>query len=246
MGTTSTELALPRIVEILAPEGEYEKKRIALRTEYAAVVHEAKNIVSVDTAEQAEAATNLGRLLQTATKETEAFFKTIKSQIDDIKKPILQAEKDDQSPYLTEKSRLGTLLTSYQAAERRKREEEERRAREEAERQAEADALQRAIELAAMGEPDAAEEVLAEPVIAAPVIILAAAPKPKGSVLKESFSAEVVDFKALVEAVAAGRVPLLALQPDHSFINNQARLFKDAFAYPGCKLKRETNTSFRS
>jgi hypothetical protein len=246
MGTAATALALPRIIEILGPSGEYETKRIALRNEYGTIVLASKKLTVVETTEQAETATQYGRLLQTAAKETETFFKGVKSQIDDIKKPVLQAEKDDTGPYNTEKTRLGGLLTAYQAVERRKREEEERLAREVAQKQAEEDALQRALELAAAGESEAADAVLEEEVIAAPVVIQAAAPKPTGSVARKTYSAEVVDLKALVAAVAAGTVPLMAILPNESFIGNQARAMKEAFSMPGVKLKTSESTSFRA
>ena len=101
MGTTTavgTELVLKSVVEILGPDGTYEKRRIALRTEYSAVLAAAAKVTVIETAEQAEDATKLGRLLQNGVKEEEGFFKSVKSQIDDIKKPVLQAEKDDTGP----------------------------------------------------------------------------------------------------------------------------------------------------
>ena len=244
MGTT--ELALPRIVEILGPEGEYSKKRLALRNEYSAVVVASQKLTAIVTAEDAEEATKYGRLLQVAVKETEAFFKGVKSTIDDIKKPVLQAEKDDSNPYNAEKNRLGGLLTAYQAAERRKREEEERIAREVAEKQAQEEALQRAIELAAAGEDEAADAVLEEPVIAAPVVIPASAPKPTGSVARKNYDIEITDLKALVAAVAAGTMPSLCLVANESFIRNQAKAMKEAFSMPGVKLVVTESTSFRS
>jgi hypothetical protein len=249
MGTATavgTELVLKSVVEILGPSGTYEKRRIALRHEYGAVVVASQKLTVIETAEQAEEATKFGRLLQTAAKETETFFKGVKLQIDDIKKPVLQAEKDDSGPYNTEKARLGGLLTAYQAAERRKREEEERLAREAAEKQAQEDALQRAIDLAAAGEDEAADAVLDEPIVAAPVIIPASAPKPTGSVARKNYDIEITDLKALVAAVAAGTMPLLCLVPNESFIRNQAKAMKEAFSMPGVKLVVTESTSFRS
>jgi hypothetical protein len=244
MGTS--ELALPKIIEILGPSGTYETKRIALRGEYAQVVAASKKLTAIVTAEDAEEATKYGRLLQVAVKETEGFYKTVKSQIDDIKRPILQAEKDDSGPYNAEKARLGGLLTAYQAEQRRKREEEERLAREAAQKQAEKEALDRAIELAAAGEDEAADAVLEEPIVAAPVVIAASAPKPTGSVARKNYTIEVVDLKALVAAVAKGEVPLMSLLPNESFLGQQAKSFKESFAYPGVKLVVTESTSFRA
>lgn len=246
MGTKATQLTVPPIVEILAPSGTYEKRRIELRKEYSPVLAASKKITVIETPEQAEAATQYGRTLQNGLKEMETFFKGIKSQIDEIKKPVLQAEKDDSGPLTQEKSRLGTLLTSYQALERRKREEEERQAREEAQRQAEAEALERAMALAASGEEEAAEAVLEEPVVAAPVVIPASAPKPTGSVARKNYSIRVTDLKALVQAVAKGEVLIAAVQPDLAWLGAKARNEKELFHVPGVELVVTESTSFRA
>jgi len=248
MGTASmsTELVLRGVVEILGPEGTYEKRRIALRDEYGQIVLAAKKVTVIETAAQAEEATQYGRLLQTAARETETFFKGVKSQIDDIKKPVLQAEKDDTGPYNTEKARLGGLLTAYQAVERRKREEEECLAREKAQAQAEEEAIQRALDLAAAGESEAADAVLEEEVVAAPVVIPVAAPKPTGSVARKNYDIEIVDLKALNDAVAAAKIPLMAIQANEVFIRSLAKTMKEAFSMPGVKLVVTESTSFRS
>jgi hypothetical protein len=203
-------------------------------------------LTAIETAEQAEEATQYGQVLQNGTKEMEVFFKGVKSQIDSIKAPVLAAEKEDVGPLNKEKARLGGLLTTYQAAERRKREEEERIAREAAEKQAEEETLQRAIELAAAGEEEAADAVLEEPIIAAPVVIPASAPKPTGSVTRKNYDIEVTDLKALVAAVAAGKLPLLCISANESFIRNQAKAMKEAFSMEGVKLVVTESTSFRS
>lgn len=246
MGTASTELALPRIVEILGPEGEYTKKRLALRSEYGAIIQAAKKMTSITTSDEAEQATQYGRLLQNGVKEEEAFFKNIKSQIDLVKAPILAAEKEDVGPLNTEKTRLGGLLTAYQAEQRRLREIEEQKAREAAQKQAEEDAIQRALELAAAGESEAADAVLDEPVIAAPVVIAASAPKPTGSVARKNYDIEITDLKALAAAVMAGQVPLMAIVANESFIRSLAKSMKESFSMPGVKLVITESTSFRS
>lgn len=244
MGTT--ELAVPKVIEILAPEGEYEKKRIALRSEYSAVLAESKKIKAIETSEQAEAATKFGRLLQTASKETATFFTGVKQMIDSIKKPVLAAEKDDVNPYENEKARLGNLLTKFQLAERQRVAEEERQARIKAEQDAESERLSRSLELAASGEMEAAETVMEEPIVAAPVVVAATETKFTGSVSRKSYSCEVENLMELVKAVAAGKVLLAAIQPDTSWLNQKARNEKEGFYVPGCKLHTEESTGFRA
>ena len=83
MGTTvattnSTELVLTQMVTLLGPEGDYEKRKIALRNEYGPIVASAAKITAITNEEEAQEAANHGRLLQAGTKELETFFKSIK------------------------------------------------------------------------------------------------------------------------------------------------------------------------
>ena len=46
----------------------------------------------------------------------------------------------------------------------------------------------------------------------------------------------MTDLAALVAAVAAGEVPLAALEPHLPFLNQQARALKDELRYPGVQV----------
>lgn len=259
----STELAIQAIGEIIGPSGAFERRKVQLRTEYGAVLEAAKKITAINNADEAQEAANLGRVLKAGQKDTETAYKAVKSKIDEIKKPILDAEKVDVGPFTAEGSRLGALVQNYNTEVERKRQEEQRKAQEAAEAAAKVlreveevrlreEALLRAIELEEAGDSEAAAEVLAapieaEPIYAEPVMILSEAPaKPKGSVTRTTYSAEVTSLKELVAAVAAGKAPLLCLQANEKFLNDQADSYKEAFTIPGCKLKTNTTTHFRS
>jgi hypothetical protein len=244
----TTELALPKIVEILGPDGEYEKRRIALRNEYSAVVEQAKTIIAIDSAEAAEEATKLGRLLQVASKETETFFKGVKVQVDAIKAPILAAEKADCGPYESEKKRIGTLQSAWDQKVIREKEETDRLAREKAIQDAREEALLRAIEMESLEGTEAAEAILQEPIVAAPVVTLSkSAGRPTGSVNRGTvYKGRVENLMELVKAIAVGKAPLNAVMANESFINNQADQYKDAFSMPGVKLDKSIPpTSYR-
>lgn len=246
MGATTTthELAISQVVDLLGPGGTYEKKRLALREEYGQIVTAASNITAITTHEEAEHAVGLGRLLQVASKETEGFYKSVKQTIDAVKAPVLAAEKADLQPYESEKCRLGALQTQYLQEERRRQEEADRKAREEAARIAQEELLQRAIDLEEMGEPEAAEQALEEPM--EPVFVQSAAPpKIEGSYGRVTYSATVVSLMELVKAVAAGKVPITAIEANMVFLNGRARSDKEGFSIPGVKLNKETSTSFR-
>ncbi len=64
--------------------------------------------------------------------------------------------------------------------------------------------------------------------------------KPKGFSSRKVWSCEVVNLKALVEAVAAGKQPIHLLLPNESALNGIARAAKAQFAVEGCVVKSRT------
>jgi len=246
LGTSSVELVLPKIVELLGPGGDYEKGRIKLRAESGVVLENAKKITAINSAEDAEQATNFGRLLQAATREAETFYKGFKSQVDAIKAPILTDEHSDVDAYEAEKKRLGSLQTVWNKKVREEQEIAERKAREEALQKAREEALLRAIEVEAIEGTSAAEQVLEEPIMALPSIPLSKVTKPTGSVSKFTYSVKVTNPMALIKAVAEGRAPMQALEINQSWLNGQARAYKDAYSMPGTELSKVEDTHYRS
>jgi hypothetical protein len=248
MGTQVIEKAIVLTIPptLLGPESEYDKRRLALKGEYSAVLVEAQKLTEINTAEDAEKANSLGRILQAATKDAEIFFKPIKQQVDAFKAPILNHEKEFATPIDTEKKRLGGLLTNWNEKLRREREEEERKAREEAEKAAREEQLARAVELEASGDVQAAEAVLEEPVMAPVVIQSQAPPKVAGQVEKMNYSATVTNINDLLTAVYQGRAPRACLIADESYLNSKARLEKEGFSVPGVRLNKTPATHFRS
>lgn len=258
-----TEIILAGAGELLGEDSPYERGRRALQREFSQVIVAAKELVKVDSQDDAEKAAQFGRLLQVGQKETESFFKSIKVQIDAIKSPVLAAEKQDIGAIEGEKKRIGVMLTTYNEKVERERQAEERKAREayeaqlkaereEQERIAREEQLARAIAAEEDGDLEQANAVLEEEIVvpeptSAPVVIQAAAPaKIAGSVGSTKYSAKVTSLMTLVKAVAEGRAPIQALSANESFINQQARSFKEGFSLPGCELVKEKATSFRS
>lgn len=249
--------------ELLGEDSPYERGRRALRNEYKPILAASVTLAKIGSEEEALKAVEYGRLLQNGSKETEAFFKAIKLQIDAIKKPVLDAEKEDGGVLNVEKSRLGVMLTRYREQVERERLEAERKAREarEAEEKIERERveqiardeqIQRALEAEQAGDIHQAEAILEEetvieePVSPPPSIMQASAPtRFAGSAGKSTYAAKVNDLMELVKAVAEGKAPLQALSANQSFLDAQARAYKEGFSMPGCKLDKSTGTSFR-
>lgn len=239
---TAIVLHLP--AEILGPGSAYETRRLALRKEMREIFAASGEITAIDSFEAKERVVQFGSLYQSAKKERVAFFKAIKVQIDDIKKPILAHEHDDVDPIESELLRLGTISAIWNAEEKRRKEEADRIAREEAQRQAREDLLARAVEAADEGDEEQAEAILEEPVFTAPVVTQVA-PKTKGEVQRLNYSARVINLMELVKAVAAGKAPIGALMANESFIRREAVNYREGFSIPGCELVTTEKVSFK-
>ena len=247
MGTATVEAIVLKVPPtLLGPESPYEVGRLELKKKYDDIIVAAKKVTAINSAEALENANNLGRMLQAGTKDSEAFFKPIKQQIDAFKAPVLEHEKKFASELDEEKRRLGGLITTYNQEQERIRQEVERAAREAAEAAAREEALNRAVELDAAGDSEAAEAVLEEPIVA-PVIIQQQAPQRMvGQVGKTTYSCIVTDVKALLKAVAEGKAPMDCFTLDQGYLNKKAALEKEGFILPGCKLDKQNTTHFRS
>lgn len=112
-------------------------------------------------------------------------------------------------------------------AEERRKQEEQARADEVARLKAEG-ATKKEVEAVKSGK-------VAVPLPPAPVAAPTVGRKPV-----VYWSAEVTDKMALVKAVAAGKVPLMALEANMTYLNGQAKLLKSEFAVPGVAARKET------
>lgn len=79
----------------------------------------------------------------------------------------------------------------------------------------------------------------------APGITKAEPAKPEGISASSTWKCVVVDFSALAKAVFAKKAPLLAIQPNEKFLDEQARSLKEHFDFPGCKAEQIFGTRTR-
>jgi hypothetical protein len=243
----STELTVVQRLsgEILGPESAFTVARTEKRKEWAPIVESAKTITVTDAASK-ELAVGHGRLLQASIKGLTDLYTHTKRAIDAIKDPVLAAEKEDVGAINAAKDALGTKVLAYNREQDRIQAENNRLAQEAARKQAEEDRLQEAIALAALGEKEESEQILNEPVIPAPAIVQESNVKVQGEVSTQRYTAVVTDLKLLVDAVAAGTVPLQAVLANESFIKNQAKQFREGLQYPGVKVAPIDKLHFRA
>ena len=175
--------------------------------------------------------------------EVDATFDPIISKAHEAHREALAQKKKVEAPLVQAEAAGKPLIAGYLAEQERKRREEQVRLQREADEKAAAEEEKKRLALAEAANEDgdierAVEIMLDEPiapVVAARVMVRANVPKLDGVSMRENWTAEVTDMKALVAAVAAGQVPLIALQANTMFLGQQARAMKAGLNYPGVK-----------
>lgn len=173
-------------------------------------------------------------------------IKELRDEIGDTFDPIIKAAHEAHRAAVAQKKKYDDPLKAANDEIRGKvgafHREEERKAREQAaleeaqRREAEQKARREAEELAAAGEHEQAAELEQQAEeLAAPAPVKPPA-KTKGVTVRESWAAECTDLKALVDAVAAGKVPLRAVQADTKVLGQMARSLKSDLKWPGVRV----------
>jgi len=155
--------------------------------------------------------------------------------LDESKKRIIDFFRPHLQKLNDAKEHLNTIMVKWTEEEEARRKEEERRLHEEARKREEEEVLRQAIEAEAAGEKEEAEQILSEPVYVPPIRVASEIPKSKESHIRETWSAEVVDLETLFRGIRDGKAPLQCLMPDMTFLNGQARSYKQALNIPGVR-----------
>lgn len=233
-------------IEILGPESPFVIARTERRKEWAPIIAAAKDHKITDAASK-ETAVGYGRLLQASEKELSKLFTDTKQSIDAVKKPILAAEKEDLGAIKTAKDALSSIVLAYNREQDRLHQIAVREAQEAARKAAEEQRIADAIAAEQAGEKEEAEHILNEKPMLPPAVIVQKAPgKSAGEVGRVTWSAQVTNLMDLVKAVAAGTVPIQAVQANQPFLNTQATQFNLGLNYPGVEVKEKEGLHFRS
>jgi hypothetical protein len=171
-------------------------------------------------------------------------IKDIHSKLDDFvnddyltwKKAV--ARRDGHiSPLQEGRDVLKAALFKYQQDEKERQRKEQEALDLKAKKEAEDRILQEAMHAEEMGHKEEAEAILEEPINVAPAIAPVNIPKVKGFTgPRDNYSAQVTDIAALLKAIANGSVPMAAIEPNHVFLNGQARQLKKEMKYPGVRV----------
>ena len=210
---------------------------------------EQAGMVKITDAKSYEVAGFLWKTIGDVMKEVSETFDPLIEAAHRNHKLALDKKAKFYAPLDRAKRDVKQLMAAYELEEKRAREAEQRRLEEIAIKEAEELKIQEAIEREAEAKQNGAtaqeaaqeaEAVINEPVHVAPVELPKAMPKIPGFTIKTIWKAQVVDFRALVNAVAAGRAPIQALKADDVFLGQQARSLKQAMNIPGVKSYSES------
>tara|TARA_R110000868_G_scaffold78701_3_gene224233 strand:- start:498 stop:1409 length:912 start_codon:yes stop_codon:yes gene_type:complete len=216
---------------------------VALQGNKETLIARATALQVVDAASYQQAV-ELGQVLTGFVKDAEAHFDPDCNRAYTLWKSLTTKRKDFLDPLQAGIEALkGRAVRWFQTEEQKRREEQHRRdieaqrlANEEAARKEQA-----AAALRTQGDHETANELVQEaqeirqsPPPAAPV--QSAAPTVAGAGVRANWVHEVTDLKALVKAVAEGKVSPEAIQANDTYLRGRAKTDKNTWACPGVRF----------
>lgn len=200
-------------------------------------------LATITTAEQAQAAGLYLRACRTAIRAIKAKWLDIRRPINAALDDLKQQELADLQPYVDGDARVNAPLIAWQVADRARAERDAVAALADAMKAAEARRAAEAAELLAVAETTAGPQkrvlkAQARAVSAAPLVPMMSTPvaaptKIAGVALKETWEASVLSFDELYLAVVAGKVDRAALQPNQTWLDEQANALQRELRIPG-------------
>ena len=182
------------------------------------------------------------KLLADMERQIKDFFKPHKENAWKAHKALVEAENDELAKVVSLKNKLSSLMLTFQKAfelEQEKKRLAEQKALEEIEKKKNAEI---AKELKAKGLADLAKEIKNREVN---VMVKKEELKTDNLSTKKTYKANVIDKMALIKAVAEGRIPIMAVDANMTFLNNQARMLKNELKYDGVEVVEESGITYR-
>lgn len=213
---------------------EYSRGALDITTEV--------NKLLIDTQEQYERGAYLRKSMKEMIATVDAARKKITQPLDAAKKAVMDLFRPVETCLDNGIHHVDSILVDYTTRKERECFEQEEKLRKQAEaeevrkKKAFEERAQKAEEAGNMGKAEDLRQKAEEVSIQAPTLA-PAIQKIQGLSYREDWSAEVVDLKALVNAVAEGRAPLNFIEANTKVLNQQARATKDSLVVPGVKFK---------
>lgn len=172
-------------------------------------------------------------------KKITQYFKDLKDPLNKARNELLRKEEEALAPIVEiESNILGRSMSQFIGEQERLRRIEEQKAMAEAKKIQEEAQLAAAVEAENGGDHVAAEAIINEPLIAAPVSV-PVFEQPKGLSQRENWKGECFDIRALVKGIVEGKVPITAIEVNTTTLNQFARSTKGTQEWPGVKVTCE-------
>lgn len=204
--------------------------------------------INIITREDYEATGNMRQVLKAKRTALEEFIGPIKAAQYAAWKVTCGQEARVDGPLEQADRMLVGKRTAYTAELEQLRQQDLARLRREAEEKERERLAEEAMERAQAGDVEGAMEMLEEPVHVSSAVIMEqveVVAKQQGFSERKTWSAEVVDLRALVQAVHMGLAPIECLQADMKFLNKQASAFRGGLSIPGVKAVSKVSESVR-
>jgi hypothetical protein len=214
---------------------ENKKFDTEIKAEGAEIMVSVETLAVVDQASYGAANTIIERC-DTALKRIAEVHDPVIKAAHNAHKAALDAKKRLAEPIEALKKAASKKMTAWYQAEQARIAEERRAAEERARKEAEEKRLREAEALIQAGMNEAASVALDAPLdvaefIRAPELPTAAA----GVSYRANWKVEVVDFMALIKAVAAGQLPTTVLLPNLPVLNQMAKAYRNTQEIPGVR-----------
>lgn len=219
-------------------------KPTALVAEMAPVVALARSFAVTDI-DSDRMAQEYGQKLRRAEKSWTEYCEPARKKVDEAKKAILALRDGILGPWAEARSIFFAKSDEFQAAERRKAEDESRRLQALARKEEEERQLLAAIEAEGRGDTQEAEAILREPLGVPVVTVAPAIAKVEGVSSTTRWSAEVHDLHELVKYVAGRPEWISLLEPAMPNLNRLAVAQREALEIPGVRAVSKTVRSSR-
>lgn len=231
-----TSAAAPTLATVVAlPEVQEARRSVELLKSFT--VTDAASLVKAD---------EILGLLKARIDRLHEIFDPICQAADKAHKQAVGARAEQIDPLVRLRQQVSTSAAIWHREQEEKRLEEERRLQDEARRQEEAQRLAAAAQAEAEGQPELAAAILEDPAPPPTVIVPRTTPKLTHTSFTTRYVARVANKMVLVKAVADGRVPLVAVDENMSYLNSRARQEKTALSIPGVEAIPEPGTRVRS
>ena len=182
------------------------------------------------------------KLLADMERQIKDFFKPHKENAWKAHNALVEAEDNELIKVRTLKNKLSSLMLTFKQTfelEQEKKRLAEQKALEEIEKKKNAEI---AKELKAKGLADLAKEIKNREVN---VMVKKEELKTDNLSTRKTYKANAIDKMALVKAVAEGRIPIMAVDANMTFLNNQARMLKNELKYDGVEVIEESGITYR-